>query len=176
MQTKLLLKTSKDFINTYAPFCTHALTLQTKLYTLNAKEKKMDMMIERAQRSARQFYRRLAVAAYGNGAIRKRDLYSPLMITALEGTLNTSERNRTLHFHIALGNILTPTSRIKTEEQLLATIRDAWLATDEGIDDIKIEPMVSDGWITYISKECDRGNAECIDWQNCIIPHATVLL
>ena len=176
MQKQLLHKTTKDYLNLYAPLCTHALTLQTRLPTLNASEAKMTAIKERAQRTARQFNRRLAVAAYGNGAIRKPNIYSPLIITAIEGTLNTYDKNRTLHLHIALGNILTPTSRIQTEEQLMTAIRNAWLATDDGVDDIDIQQMTSDRWITYLTKEFEDGNAECIDWQNCYIPHATLLL
>ena len=176
MQKQLLHKTTKDYLNLYAPLCTHALTLQTRLPTLNASEAKMAAIKERAQRTARQFNRRLAVAAYGNGAIRKPNIYSPLIITAIEGTLNTYDKNRTLHLHIALGNILTPTSRIQTEEQLMTAIRDAWLATDDGVDDIDIKQMTSDRWITYITKEFEDGNAECIDWQNCYIPKAALPL
>lgn len=135
----------------------------------------MTAIKERTQRTARQFNRRLAFEACGNGAVRKPHLYHPLIITAIEGTLNTYDNNRTLHLHIALGNILTPTSRIQTEEQLKATIRSAWLATADGVDDIDIQQMTSDRWITYLTKEFDYGNTECIDWQNCYIPHAALL-
>lgn len=176
MRTQLLHDSTKHFINSYAPFCTHALTLQMNLPTLDVSEVKMTMLKECAQRTARQFNRRLAVAAYGNGAIRKPAFYSPLIITAIEGTKNTYDKNRTLHLHIALGNILTPKSCIQTEEQLKATIRSAWLATADGVDDIDIQQMTSDRWITYITKEFANGNAECIDWQNCYIPHAALLL
>ena len=176
MQNKQLHSTTKNFINLYAPFCTHALTLQMNLATLNASAERMANLKERASRTARQFNRRLAVAAYGNGAIRKPALYSPLIITAIEGTLNTYDNNRTLHLHIALGNILTTTSRIQTEEQLKTIIRNEWLATADGVDDIDIQQMTSDRWITYLTKEFDYGNVECIDWQNCYILHAALLL
>jgi len=176
MRTQQLHDSTKHFINLYAPFCTHALTLQMNLPTLNVSEVKMTMLKERAQRTARQFNRRLAVAAYSNGAIRKPALYSPLIITAIEGTKNIYDKNRTLHLHIALGNILTSNSCIQTEEQLKTIIRNEWLATADGVDDIDIQQMTSDRWITYITKEFDYGNAECIDWQNCYIPHAALLL
>lgn len=176
MQNKQLHSTTKNFINLYAPFCTHALTLQMNLPTLNASAERMANLKERASRTARQFNRRLAVAAYGNGATRKPSLYSPLIITAIEGTTNTYDNNRTLHAHIALGNILTPTSRIQTEYQLETIIRNEWLATADGVDDIDIQQMTGDRWITYITKEFENGNTECIDWQNCYIPHAALLL
>ena len=152
----------------------HALTLQTNLYTLNASDKKMDLMLERARRTVRQFNRRLAYMANGNGSIRKPNMYHPLIITTIEGTLNNYDRNKSLHAHIALGNILTPTSNIQTEQQLHTAIQDAWLATYDGVNDIHIQEMTDERWITYITKEIYDGNKECIDWQNCHIPYAAL--
>lgn len=176
MQNKQLHSTSKDFINLYAPYCTHAITLQMNLPTHNVSKVHMANLKERAGRTVRQFNRRLATAAYGNGATRKPNLYSPLIITAIEGTTNTYDSNRTLHAHIALGNIITATSRIHTEQQLQTIIRNEWLATADGVDDIDIQQMTSNRWITYLTKEFENGNAECIDWQNCHIPHAALSL
>lgn len=175
MQTQLK-ETTRQFLNTYAPYCTHALTLQMRLPTLNATEKRMESLYELANRTVRQFNTRLAVAAYSNGAKRKSNLYHPLIITAIEGTLNTYDKNRTLHAHIALGNILTQSSKIKTEEQLRHTIKDSWLKTAVGENDIVIEAMHSEGWINYITKEMHNGNMECVSWDNTHIPHAALLL
>ena len=173
---KQVNQTTLQFLNTYAPSCTHALTLQMNLPTLNASERRMAMLHESAKRNVRQFINRLAYKANGNGAKRKPNLYHPLFITVIEGTQNTYDRNRTLHAHIALGNILTAQSNIKTEEQLKQTITDAWLATDYGVDDIDIKLMHSNGWIDYITKEMKNGNADCISWENTHIPHAALLL
>jgi hypothetical protein len=176
MTSKQLQSASKDYLYLYAPHCTHALTLQMKLPTLNASKARMSILLERARRTVRQFNRRIAVAANGNGATRKPNLYHPLIITTIEGTLNTYDRNRTLHAHIALGNILTAHSNIKTEYQLETIIRNEWLATADGVDDIDIQQMTSERWITYLTKEFENGNRECVDWQNCHIPHAALLL
>ena len=175
MQT-LLKKETKQFLNTYAPYCTHALTLQMHLQTLNATERRMDKLNECAVRTTRQFISRLAYKAFGNGAKRKPNLYHPLVITAIEGTQNTYDKNKSLHAHIALGNILTAHSNIKTEAQLRQTIKDEWLKTTHGINDIVIEKMHSDGWINYITKEMHNGNMECVSWENTHIPHAALLL
>jgi hypothetical protein len=115
-------QTTTEFLNTFVPYCTHALTLQMCLPTLNASEERMERLYERATRTTRQFVRRFAYEAFGNGITRKPNLYHPLIITAIEGTTNTYDKNRTLHAHIALGNVLTPKSKIKTEEQLLSYI------------------------------------------------------
>ena len=173
---KQLKQTTTEFLNTYAPCCTHALTLQMCLPTLNASEKRMDKLYEQATRTTRQFIRRIAYEAFGNGVKRKPNQYHPLVITAIEGTLNTYDKNRTLHAHIALGNILTTHSNIKTEAQLKQIIRETWLATDYGKDDIDIKTMQNNGWITYITKEMQNGNMECVDWQNCHIPYAALSL
>jgi hypothetical protein len=175
MQT-LLKQTTADFLNAFSPKCTHALTLQMRLHTLNATERRMDKLNEAAIRTTRQFITRLAYKAYGNGAKRKPNLYHPLIITAIEGTLNTYDKNKTLHAHIALGNIINNQSRIQTEEQLIQTIRHCWLATEYGTDNIDIKAMHSNGWITYITKEMQNGNTECVSWENTHIPYAALLL
>jgi len=175
MQTKLE-QTTKQFLNRYAPYCTHALTLQMSLPTLNASEAKIDRLLEQASRTTRQFIKRFAYKAYGNGAKRKPNFYHPLIITAIEGTTNTYDRNRTLHAHIALGNILTTNSNIQNEAQLRQTINDTWLATQHGNKDIDIKTMNSNGWITYITKEMNNGNMECVSWENTHIPYAALLL
>jgi hypothetical protein len=169
-------QTTTEFLNTFVPYCTHALTLQMCLPTLNASDERMDRLYERATRTTRQFVRRFAYEAFGNGITRKPNLYHPLIITAIEGTLNTYDKNRTLHAHIALGNVLTPQSKIKTEAQLRQTIKDEWLKTRDGINNIDIQLMHSNGWITYITKEMQNGNMECVDWQNCHIPYAALSL
>jgi beta-glucanase (GH16 family) len=167
---------AQKYLSNLSTYCTHAITLQTKLATHNVSAKQMELMLENASRSVRQFNRRLATKAYGNGATRKPNLYHPLIITAIEGTTNTYDNNRTLHAHIALGNVLTPKSKIKTEEQLRQTIKDEWLKTRDGINNIDIQLMHSNGWITYITKEMQNGNMECVDWQNCHIPYAALSL
>ena len=74
---KQLKQTTTEFLNTYAPCCTHALTLQMCLPTLNASEKRMDKLYEQATRTTRQFIRRIAYEAFGNGVKRKPNQYHP---------------------------------------------------------------------------------------------------
>lgn len=159
----------------YAPYCTHTLTLQMNLPTCNANAERMEHLFERALRTTKQFRRRLAIAAFGNGAIRKPDLYHPLMLATVEGKLNTYDKNKTLHTHTAIGNIITPTSRIKSEEQLVEVVKECWLRTDEGVDDIVVKEFNSTGWISYITKELDKGNLECIDWGCTYVPFNALL-
>ena len=170
----LINEATQKFLSTYSPYCTHAITLQMRLYTLNALDKKMDLLNECAERTVKQFISRLAYKAYGNGAKRKPNIYYPLVITTIEGTQNNYDINRTLHAHIALGNILTSKSKIKTENQLRQIIRDTWLETSYGADDIDIKKMHNSGWITYITKEIQNGNLDCVSWVNTHTPNAAL--
>ena len=171
--TSIAFEINKYLIK-YAPFCTHAITLQTNLSTHNVSTTTMLCLYERAQRTTRQFNRRLAYAAYANRSKRKPLQYHPLIITAIEGTLNTYDRNRTLHTHIALGNIINTDSRIQSEEQLKDTIRECWLATDCGVNDIDIKTYNNNGWVSYLTKEMNKGNMDCIDWTNTHIPFSAL--
>lgn len=176
MHTQTVSKTIVNFLKSYTPFCTHALTMQMNLPTLNASDAHMEYLHEQATKNVTHFINRVAYKAYGNGAKRKPNKYSPLIITTIEGTLNTYDTNRTLHAHMAIGNIITPNSNIKTEEQLLATIKTEWLNTTYGNKNILVEKMHSTGWINYITKELYNGNMDCISWENTRIPHAALLI
>ncbi len=175
MQNQKLITATLKFLNIYAPYCTHALTLQTNISTYNVTKAKMQLLNEIAIRNTRYFVRRLATTAYGNGATRKTHTLHPLVISSIEGTLNNYDKNKTLHTHIALGNILTPQSHIKTEEQLIKTIKTNWLATEIGVADIVIKKINSNDWINYITKELYEGNVDCVDWTNTHIPYKALL-
>jgi hypothetical protein len=125
----------------------------------------------------RYFIRRLACKAYGNGAIRKKKhILHPTLITTIEGTLDNYSKNKTIHIHIALGNILTKQSKIKTEEQLKQIIKECWIATEIGVEDIDIKNLHSERWLDYITKELYEGNIECVDWTNTHIADSTTKL
>lgn len=175
MNNTRVKQTTLNYLQSFTPFCNFALTLQTNICTYNVDQYKMPELEMLAKRSVKQFIRRFASASNGNGAIRKPNLYHPLIITTIEGTLNNYDSNRTLHAHIALGNVITPYSNIKSEAQLRETVREAWLATYNCADDIDIQDIYSSRWVKYIRKEQDGGNMECVDWENCYIPHAALL-
>ena len=176
MQTIQLTNATKQFLTTHAANCSHAITLQTSLSTYNVSAAQMQQLKQLVSRNVRYFIRRLATAAYGNGAVRKRHILHPTLITTIEGTLDNYSKNKTVHIHIALGNVLTAQSKIKTEEQLAKTIKECWLATEIGVADIDIKNLHSDKWLSYITKELYEGNIECVDWTNTHIANSTAKL
>jgi len=176
MQNIQLINATKQFLTNNAANCTHAVTLQTSLSTYNVSAAQMQQLKQLVSRNVRYFIRRLAAAAYGNGAVRKRHILHPTLITTIEGTLDNYSKNKTVHIHIALGNVLTAQSKIKTEEQLAQTIKECWLATEVGVADIDIKHLHSDRWLDYITKELYDGNIECVDWTNTHIANSTTTL
>jgi hypothetical protein len=177
MQNIRIIDATMQFLTKNAEICTHALTLQTNLPTYNVSNIKMQQLKQLVSRNVRYFIRRLACKAYGNGAIRnKKHILHPTFITTIEGTLDNYSKNKTLHIHMALGNILTNQSKIKTEEQLEKIIKECWLATEVGVADIDIKSLHSDRWINYITKELYDGNFECVDWTNTHIANSTTTL
>ena len=104
----------------------------------------------------------------GNGW-RRNNNYLPIFLAAIEGTQNTYDKNRTLHIHIAVGN-LHPAA---TQELIADGIRQLWMATEVGTEDIMVDRLTKDTevrWIKYISKEAGAGNWQCIDYVNTQVP------
>lgn len=172
-----LINATKQFLSKNAYKCTHALTLQTNLSTYNVSEQKMQLLTQLASRNVRYFIRRLAYKAYGNGAVRNnKQTLHPTVITTIEGSLDNYSKEKTLHIHIALGNILTAQSKIRTEQQLIERIKECWIATEIGVADIDIKNIHSERWLDYITKELYDGNIECVDWTNTHIANSTATL
>ena len=172
-----LINATKQFLSKNADKCTHALTLQTHLSTYNVSSAKLQLLTQLASRNLRYFISRLAYKAYGNGAKRnKKHILHPIVIPTIEYGLNKNSREKTLHIHIALGNILTAQSKIKTEQQLIELIKECWLATEIGVADIDIKNLHSERWLDYITKELYDGNIECVDWTNTHIANSTTTL
>ena len=94
----------------------------------------------------------------GNGWLRN-EKYVPVFVAAIEGAKNTYDKNRTLHIHIALGNL----PAAATQELLEDGIRQLWEATEVGTEDIKLDKLTKgteQRWNEYIGKEAHKGNWE----------------
>jgi hypothetical protein len=145
-----------------------AATLQTHFRTRNIGARRMEQYKQQATASLHKLRLRFNRATTGNGWLRKPNL-TPIFVPSLEGTLNNYDRHKTLHFHIVIGNL---SARYDTE-LLHSTLRDAWLRTDAGVDDIVVTELDSTrraGWTSYIGKERERGNKDCIDYYNAQLP------
>lgn len=168
MKDRKFTQAHQNYILDLTKGCTHGLTLQTNLHTCNASINSMDKKVEAAHQAMRWFMPRLNRLLTGNGS-RRNDKHLPIIITSLEGSLNTYDRNKSLHFHLAIGNF--DTNRLTPDflERLIA----CWVGTGIGTNDIKLHtlrPTNCDGWGIYINKEAWKGNQNCIDLSNTQLP------
>ena len=93
----------------------------------------------------------------------------PVFVAAIEGTQNTYDKNRTLHIHVALGNLPLAATQDLVEDG----IRQLWAATVVGTTDIKLDKLTKgteQRWNVYIGKEAHKGNLEVIDYSNTQAP------
>lgn len=168
MNKRQLTQANHEYIGNLASHCTHGLTLQTKLKTLNISDWQMQRHIENADRAMHEFKKRLNWLLTGNGYKRSPSKL-PIIVVALEGTQNTYDYNRTLHYHMAIGNF----DLNRLNETFLTQLTTHWQRTGIGTNNIKFEPLIKGheyGWGTYINKEQNKGNDLCIDLIHTQIP------
>jgi hypothetical protein len=90
-------------------------------------------------------------------------------VPVIEGTVNTYDRNRTLHIHLAVGNL----PERYTEKDLLGIYRGCWLSTACAADDVALIPLrinAKAGWGHYLTKEERQGRTDSVDYYNTQIP------
>ena len=149
----------------YSDYVQYAVTLQTKLVTRRDNFRKEQLLIH-LQGDFWNFNKRLNYHFFKKSCHRKPHLYSLLMLPVIEGSAFCPDEKRTLHYHVGLGNV----PKEVDETELCKVIRQHWIKTKFGADDIDIQPA-DPGWSGYITKEVEKGNVECIDWRNASIPH-----
>lgn len=168
MQNRKVIEAQNQFIQELVSKCTHTLTLQTNLSTYNISNGTLEKHTSLATAAISAFKPKLNRLLTGNGYRRNPSLV-PILITSLEGTLNTYDRHRTLHFHIAFGNFDSNRLDINFFERLIHH----WTGNGIGTDDIKLTPLLlgrEQGWGSYINKEAFKGNEQCIDFSNTQVP------
>ena len=151
----------REWIAQIAQQCTHQLTLQTNLATYNRAATTIERYAISAHSALNYFIPRFNRALTGNGW-RRKSAYKPIIIPSLEGTLNTYDRHKTLHWHILLGNL---PSYCNTE-QLIDTARTIWLQHHNAQDNINCTQLWHNtGFGNYIQKETRKGNYDCVATQ-----------
>jgi hypothetical protein len=158
----------QDYLASIAQHCSHALTLQTSLATQGVSEALMLKNFETARQSLHQLRVRSNRALTGNGWQRN-PRYLPIFVPVIEGTVNTYDRNRTLHIHLAVGNL----PERYTESDLLGIYRGCWLSTPCAADDVVLIPLRINekaGWGHYLTKEERQGRTDSVDYHNTQIP------
>ncbi len=157
-----------QYLATIAEHSQFAATLQTNIKTRNVSRRLMEMHKERARQSLHQLRVRFNRAVTGNGW-RRKPQYTPIFVASLEGSINTYDRHKTLHYHIVIGNLFERFDQQQVEQ----TLRQIWPNTEVGVDDILVKTLDSEhrrGWTDYISKERTRGNRDCVDYFNAQLP------
>lgn len=168
MNKRQIAHAHDDFLGQIAQKCQLSITLQTSLKTCNISNWTMQRHIDTAHQAMRSFTPKLNRLLTGNGYRRNPQLV-PILLIALEGTTNTYDRNKSLHFHIAAGNF----DEGRLDVDFLETLIKHWTGTGIGTDDIKITSLIrgrEHGWGTYINKEHHKGNEWCVDYFSTQIP------
>lgn len=111
----------------------------------------------KASRNFRHFMNRLNRRVFGNASRRygKNLRVFPIL------EVNASGR---LHYHIAID---------RPERLSIAAfetmIREQWAQTDFGYHEVDVQPVLDDGWTSYLCKRRQKpeGLLDSIDWNNC---------
>ena len=157
----------RAWIARIAQHCTHQLTLHTTLATYNKSAATVERMTTQAHAALNYFIPRFNRALTGNGW-RRKPAYKPVIIASLEGTLNTYDRHRTLHWHILLGNL---PHYYRNTADILAAAGTIWLQHEHASTNINCtELWHAQGYGNYIQKEARRGNHDCVATQLLQIP------
>ena len=144
-----------------AQHCTHQLTLHTNLSTYNKSASAVERMTTEAHTALDYFIPRFNRAVTGNGW-RRKNSYKPIIVPSLEGTLNTYDRHRTLHWHILIGNLPAH----YTTELLTTAALSVWQHHPTANNNIHCSPLWhTTGFSNYIHKETRQGNYDCVATQ-----------
>ena len=166
--TRRAQKEQQGYSADIARHCSYALTLQTTLKTFGRSQQALLDDFERTRHSLHLLRVRSNRALTGNGWQRN-PRYLPIFVPVIEGTVNTYDRNRTLHIHLSVGNL----PERYTEKDLLGIYRGCWLSTPYAADDVVMVPLWSgaeDGWGNYLTKEKRQGRTDTVDFYNTQIP------
>jgi hypothetical protein len=127
-------------------------------------------------RYALNCFEKLLYPDASNKPVRRPDLYKPLCFTTIEGARETTDRSKTIHVNIALGNL--PTVLSITDIETL--FRHAWLTKANQRDDIEVRAYDLRNWVGYTLKEVQQQPSRAWDehsvWDvsNCWIPHSAL--
>jgi hypothetical protein len=160
----------QKWIQDMTTICTHQITMHTNQNTYGIKPSTMQQRMTNAKQALRYFVPRFNRAMTGNGWRRNAD-YIPVIIPALEGTLNTYDKNRTLHWHILIGNLPKhiETDNIQSQAQRI------WSAHEYAKDNINTSQLWhAEGFAGYTTKEHKQGNFECVEAALIQLPKHTI--
>jgi hypothetical protein len=168
-----MYSTIRDFLERHTVDITHTAVLHTRYKTYGRTPQGMLRIVELAKQDCRHFRNCLNSRLYGRRARRKPMLHQPLILATLEGSLDTTDRNLTLHYNLGIGHLPDGIS----DAELQSALRGSWVDQAGQRDDIFIENVSGDsarasGWIAYSLKEAERRRNHGVwDFENTQIPY-----
>jgi len=161
-----------EYLAAIAKHCSHALTLQTCFATQNVCAEDMAKNYDAVRQALHQLRMRSNRALTGNGWQRNAR-YLPIFVPVIEGTTNTYDPYKTLHLHIAVGNL----PERYTHADLYSIYSRCWRQIKYSKPDVVITALQAGneaGWLHYCAKEQRQGRTDAIDYYNAQIPEHIV--
>lgn len=162
------LKAMRSYLYAQTNQVTHLAVLHTKFHTFNADTGTLAQMEATARKQCRFFRRCFSQKLYGMKAIRKPNTYAPIMLTTIEGARTADDMAMTIHYNFALGRL----PEHMTLDELRDVIYECWVnkagmsGKNMWIEEADRTTGRLTGWIDYITKEAERGNLDCWDFEN----------
>ena len=159
-----LIAAFRNMVHRYGPFVQFGVTLQSN-FIPGETNGHLDWQISRMKEHFRHVCNRMNGAIYGNGFKRKPDQFRLMMLPVIQGTLFSPFGERTLHYHIGLGNVPEEYS----SQELRTLLRDSWTMSPAARDDVDVKPA-DPGWTCYITGEMEDGVVAQLDIDNWFVP------
>lgn len=162
--SEALVTGNRDFIRRYGPHAQFAITLQSKFVPGDTKSL-LAWQTTQLVRQFRHVSNQVNGAISGKGFRRDPDRHRLMMIPVIQGSDFDPYGFRTLHYHVALGNVPAHLG----SEHIKQLFRKAWKSVPAAQDNVETTPA-DPGWHSYITEEMDDGIVEYVDIDNMFIP------
>lgn len=164
----------RNYLHEHSSHITYWAVGHTHFHTYKASPQQLERMKQQAQAQCRFFRRSFSQFLYQAKALRKPHIYSPLLITTIEGVKASPFKQDTIHYNFAIGNI--PNS-INAEE-LRQVFEHCWVDKAQ-MSGKNLWLQAADSnqnkqWLNYITKEAEIGNIDTWDIENTQIPHVAL--
>lgn len=181
----------EHFLNSYEQHISHVIVAHTKFRPyVDPQSKRFTNSDLRIQRMAEQAKKdcRYALNVFSkqlyptstNKPIRNPLMYKPLTFVTIEGARETTDREQTIHFNIAIGNL----PKILTTQDIETLFKYSWHTKAAQSSNIKVMEYYRVNemalWNGYSMKEAQQDKRKAWstegiwDVSNCWIPHAAL--
>lgn len=159
-----LIAAHRNMVHRYGSFVQFGVTLQSN-FIPGETDGHLEWQISRMKEHFRHVCNRVNGAIYGNGFKRKPDQYRLMILPVIQGTTFSPFGERTLHYHIGIGNVPDQYS----SHELRMLFREGWAMSPAARDDVDVKPA-DPGWTCYITGEMEDGVVAHMDIDNWFVP------